>query len=145
VRVSHLSVDPVTSPKPALDDGAPARPPAPAAARPSAPAPAPPPAVLKLRREVLEALRGPEPLTAYQVPCRWPVMRVHVLAVVRALHAEGLLERLTTPATGNAPAYRATAAGRASLAGPVLYADDAGRARTGHPEPQQHASVAASS
>jgi hypothetical protein len=102
---------------------------------------------VNLRRAVLEALRGPEPLTAYQVPCRWPVMRVHVLAVVRALHAEGLLEQLTTPATGNVPVYRATAAGRALVAGPgpVLYADDAGRASTGHPEPQQHASVAASS
>jgi hypothetical protein len=142
VRVSHLSVDSVASPKPVLADGAPARSPAP----PAAPAPAPPPAVLNLRRAVLEALRGPEPLTPYQVPCRWPVMRVHVLAVVRALHAEGLLERLTTPATGNVPVYRATAAGRALVAGPgpVLYADDAGRARTGHSEPQQHASVAAS-
>jgi hypothetical protein len=137
VRVSHLSVDTATRPKPALAEGASDRPPAPspapAPARPSAPAP--PPAVLNLRREVLQALRGPEPLTPYQVPCRWPVMRVHVLAVVRALHAEGLLERLTTPATGNVAAYRATAAGRALVAGrgPILYADHAGRPAPGTP------------
>jgi hypothetical protein len=127
VRVSPLSVNPVTSPKSALADGASGRPPA--------PDPAPPPAVLNLRREVLEALRGPEPLTAYQVPCRWPVMRVHVLAVVRALHAEGLLERLTTP-TGGPPAYRATPAGRALAAGPALHTDDAQDAPAGHRQAQ---------
>jgi hypothetical protein len=80
--------------------------------------------VLKLRREVLQAMFGPEPLTPYQVPCRWPVMRVHVLAVVRALHAEGLLERHTTPA-GGVPAYRATPTGRALVAGPALHTEEA--------------------
>jgi hypothetical protein len=83
-------------------------------------APGEPAAVRRLRLAVLEALHGPEPRSAYAVPCRWPMIRVHVLAAIRRLCAEGLLERVPGIEPGGGDAgYRATAAGRATLAGSV--------------------------
>jgi hypothetical protein len=75
-----------------------------------------PPAVAALRLAVLDALRGPSPRSAYAVPRRWPVVRGHVLSMVRRLHGEGLLERVAGGEPGGGDAgYRATAAGRAVL------------------------------
>jgi hypothetical protein len=90
--------------------------------------PAPPPAVPgaqaggesaleRLRRSVLEALRGPEFRTVHEIPRTWPVLRAHVFGVVDMLLEEGLIERNTNPGHADArPAYRATAAGRRELA-----------------------------
>jgi hypothetical protein len=88
----------------------------------SAPAPEPalPPAVVALRRHLLHEFRGPQPRSAYSVRCRWPLVRSHVLAAVRVLTAEGLLERIS--AEDGAAGYRTTAAGQALLAASRLRA-----------------------
>jgi hypothetical protein len=78
-------------------------------------------AMERLRRSVLEALRGPEYRTVHEIPRRWPVLRAHVMATVDMLLEEGLLERIADPrSAGMVPAYRATAAGRGD--GDVVHA-----------------------
>jgi DNA-binding HxlR family transcriptional regulator len=69
-----------------------------------------------LRRDVLEALRGPEFRSVGEIPRRWPVLRAHVRAVVRMLLEEGLVERIVDPrSAGMAALYRTTPAGLRAL------------------------------